>query len=119
MQHPLIKGRNSEEFPTRERCFITERLNDARVPAVSLARCRVEAGVTTELHSLDVAEWYVIEQGSGRMRVDEESFDVAPGDSVAIPAHAAQQITNTGDTDLLFQCICVPRFRPSGYRPLE
>lgn len=109
-----------DEILTRERCYITECLNDERVPQVSLARCRVPPGVTTERHSLSVAEWYVIDSGRGRMTVgDDEPFDVGPGDSVAIPAHAAQCIENSGAEDLIFQCICVPRFKPGCYSPLE
>jgi mannose-6-phosphate isomerase-like protein (cupin superfamily) len=109
-------GREPIEFWTRERCFITELLNDDAWPEVSLARCRVEPNVTTELHSLDVAEWYVIEQGEGRMQVgSEEPFDVGPGDTVAIAPHRPQQICNTGDTDLIFLCICAPRFNTDCY----
>lgn len=109
-----------DEILTRERCYITELLNDEQVPQVSLARCRVPPGVTTELHSLSVAEWYVIGSGSGRMTVgDAAPFDVGPGDCVAIPAHAAQRIENTGAEDLVFQCVCVPRFEPGCYSPLD
>lgn len=109
-----------DEILTRERCYITELLNDEGVPQVSLARCRVPPGVTTELHSLSVAEWYVIGSGCGRMTVgDRAPFDVGPGDSVAIPAHTAQCIENSGAEDLVFQCICVPRFEPGCYAPLE
>ena len=108
------------EVWTRERCYITELVNDPSEPQMSVARARVEPGVTTELHALSVLEWYVIESGQGRMRLgDTAPFDVGPGDSVQIPAQCEQQITNTGDADLLFLCVCVPRFDPSCYRPLE
>lgn len=109
-----------DEFRTRERCYITELLNDPAVPQASLARCRVPPGVTTELHRLSVDEWYVVGEGRGRMEVgDEPPFDVAPGDAVAIPAGSAQRIENRGDTDLVFQCLCLPRFTPECYEPLE
>ena len=99
---------------------ITERLNDPAVPDVSLAQSRVEPGVTTELHKLTVAEWYVIGSGRGLMEVgDDPAFEVAPGDSVEIPAGVPQRITNTGDEDLVFQCICIPRFTPDAYTALE
>ncbi len=108
------------EFWTAERCYISEILNDERCPDVSVARCRVEPGVTTELHALTVLEWYIIEAGRGRMRIGTEPvFDVAPGDAFPIPADCAQQITNTGDTDLLFFCVCVPRFTHVCYSSLE
>ncbi len=114
------KPKTRLEFATRERCFITELINDPQVPDVSLALCRVEPGVTTELHALSVREWYTIDRGEGRMHVGgREPVIVGPGDVVHIPAGAAQQITNTGSEDLLFKCICVPRFTPDSYTPLE
>lgn len=121
MSEALIRGgARDQEILTRERCYVRERLNDPRVPGLSLARCRVEPGVTTERHRLSVAEWYVVERGRGRMEVgDDPAFDVGPGDAVAIPAGVAQRITNTGDGDLVFHCVCTPRFTPSCYEALE
>jgi mannose-6-phosphate isomerase-like protein (cupin superfamily) len=115
---PCAPGR--KEFLTRERTFITEQLNDAAVPVVSLAQARVEPGVTTELHSLSVAEWYVIGSGRGMMEVGgQEPFEVRPGDSVEIPAGVTQRIQNIGDEDLILQCVCIPRFTPECYTALE
>ncbi len=120
MSRHLVPGEPGREFSTRERCFITEILNDPQVPDVSLARCRVPAGVTTELHSLSVDEVYVIRCGHGRMHVgDAAPFCVKAGDAVSIPAGVAQCIANTGTSDLVFECLCRPRFTPASYTPLE
>jgi mannose-6-phosphate isomerase-like protein (cupin superfamily) len=114
------KSNPQVEMWTVERCFITELLNSADQHEVSLARTRVEPGVTTQLHQLSVDEWYVIERGAGLMRVgDEPPVRLGPGDTVAIPKHAAQQITNSGGEDLLFLCVCVPRFSEECYTSLE
>ena len=114
------KRKPPPEFWTSERCYITELLNDAEQPEVSIARARVEPGVTTELHALSVAEWYILEQGHGLMCVgDEPPFSVGPGDAVAIPKDAAQRITNTGHDDLTFLCVCVPNFSRECYTSLE
>lgn len=108
------------ESRTRERCWIAELLNEPDLGEVSVARCRVEPGVTTELHALSVREWYIIESGSGRMRLgDGEEYRVRAGDTVAIPAGCPQQIANLGPDDLLFLCVCVPRFTPACYTALE
>ncbi len=105
---------------TDERLFVTELLNESAVPYLSVARCRVLPGVTTQLHALSVNEWYLIEAGLGRMRLgDGEPFDVGVRDAIQIPAGTAQQISNPGDDDLVFLCVCVPRFRPDVYRSLE
>ncbi len=116
----IRNGKYRDEFYTRERVWVTELLNDPAAPAVSLARCRVLPGVTTELHRLSVAEWYVIESGTGAMEVGgEEPFAVGAGDVVAIPKGVSQRITNTGQADLLLQCICLPRFTPRCYEGLD
>lgn len=95
-------------------------MNSVEQPEVSLARARVEPGVTTELHSLSVAEWYILEAGEGLMRVaDRGPFMVRPGDAVCVEKNAAQQITNNGKSDLVFLCVCVPRFSPECYTSLE
>ena len=114
------KTKPGVEVWTVERCYITELLNSDRQPEVSLARTRVEPGVTTQLHQLSVFEWYVIESGKGLMRVgDETPYSVGPGDTVAIPKHAAQQITNNGQEDLIFLCVCTPKFSLECYTSLE
>lgn len=119
--HPaLIKAARGKEFATRERCHITEFLNSPAVPDVSLARCRVEPGVTTELHSLTVAESYVVTAGNGLMEVaGAPAFPVAAGDAVDIPAGQSQRIRNTGSESLVFSCLCRPRFTPAAYTPLD
>ena len=47
------------------------------------------------------------------------NFDIVPGDTVTIPQHAAQSVTSTGDTDLVFLCLCTPRFLQDCYTSLE
>jgi mannose-6-phosphate isomerase-like protein (cupin superfamily) len=117
MEH---KPKPREETWTGERCFIMELVNSAELPEVSVARTRVEPGVTTELHALSVLEWYVIQSGEGLMRVGNDNpYPVGPGDTVKIPVGCAQQIENTGTSDLLFLCVCVPRFTPFAYSALE
>jgi mannose-6-phosphate isomerase-like protein (cupin superfamily) len=108
------------EVMTRERCYVTELKNDADTPEVSVARCRVEPGITTERHSLSVLEWYVILSGEGRLSIGDAPIRrVGAGDAVMIPAGVAQRIENTGNEHLVFFCVCVPRFTPECYRALE
>jgi mannose-6-phosphate isomerase-like protein (cupin superfamily) len=76
--------------------------------------------MTTELHQLAVKEWYVISCGVGMMEVGSEPpFEIGPSDVVFIPENTSQRVSNTGDEDLVFQCICVPRFTPECYESLE
>lgn len=109
-----------DEVWTSERCFIAELLNNEQTSEVSVARARVEPGVSTALHSVSVAEWYVIESGTGLVTVGKEtSRRVAAGDAVAIPKGLAQNICNDGDCDLIFLCVCAPRFSEDCYTSLE
>lgn len=53
-------------------------------------------------------EVYVFVQGWGEMIVgdeDSEPFDVGEGDYVLIPDGAFHRVTNTGDMNLIFNCI--------------
>jgi mannose-6-phosphate isomerase-like protein (cupin superfamily) len=109
------------EYYFEEGCFITELLNDDRDPQVSIARARVAPGETTRWHRLQgTSERYVILEGRGEVEVDGlPRTAVGNGDVVLIPAGAAQRISNTGDSDLLFLAICAPRFKPEVYEDLE
>lgn len=120
MSGPVFNAGSKEEFWTSERCFIRELINVESITEFSLANSRVEPGVVTELHCLSVREWYYIAAGSGLMEVgDGPPIEVGPGDTVEIPADVSQRITNTGSTDLLLQCVCMPRFTPDCYKSLE
>ncbi len=104
-----------------EGCYITELANDARDPAVSVARARVAPGTTTCWHRLrDTVERYLIVAGEGWVEVgDEAPRRVVADDLVLIPAGVRQRIANRGDVDLLFLAICTPRFTPACYQALE
>lgn len=105
---------------TDERCSIVELMNTPRCPESSLARAIVAPGVTTQLHSLSIEERYVVESGEGLMELDgRQAFPIGPGDCVIIPAGIAQRVRNTGSGELIFLCVCAPRFEPHHYITLE
>lgn len=112
----LLPGPCAPEFHTEELCFITELLNDPACPDASLALARVAPGVTTRLHLLrGTLECYLILRGRGRVEIGGETAPVGPGDRIIIPAGVSQRISNTGDEDLAFHCLCSPRFVPENY----
>ena len=96
---------------------ITEIHNHDEDEACSIAHARVEPGVTTQLHVLKgTSERYVILEGEGKVEVDGGAPTIVrPLDVVNIPADVPQRITNTGEADLVFLCVCTPRFRPESY----
>lgn len=114
-------AREAVEFETDERCHIQEISNDADDELVSIARARVEPGVTTAWHSLvGISERYIIVSGQGQVEVDDmDPVPVEPGDVVRIPAGCPQRITNTGIKDLVFYAVCAPPFQQSRYTNLE
>lgn len=121
MEAEIRKPVESEEYESPERCFILEIGNDPGDELVSIARARVLPGVTTRRHRLSgVSERYVIAAGTGRVEVEGlEAAVVTAGDVVRIPAGIGQRITNIGAEDLIFYCVCTPRYRPACYTALE
>jgi mannose-6-phosphate isomerase-like protein (cupin superfamily) len=119
MEPRIVPVDESAEFATEERCRILEWWNDPSDPAVSVARARVAPGVTTAWHRVSVDERYVVLAGRGAMHLgDRPGTTVGPGDVVVIPAGVPQRIANTGTVDLVFVCVCTPRFRPEVYEAL-
>ena len=110
-----------EEGFTAERCHILETWNRADDPDLSVARARVEPGVTTRWHRLQgIAERYLILSGQGLAEVEGmDPTAVRAGDLLYIPAGRAQRIRNTGSEDLLFYALCTPRFRWAAYQDLD
>jgi mannose-6-phosphate isomerase-like protein (cupin superfamily) len=112
---------NKEYYFSEERCFITELFNTGADPAVSVARARVEPGVTTAWHSLmDTTERYLILAGVGMVEVgNSPPMQVRPDDVVVIAPMQRQRISNQGQEDLVFLAICSPRFKAENYHSLE
>jgi mannose-6-phosphate isomerase-like protein (cupin superfamily) len=115
------KQETSKEFLTPERCHIFETYNTTDDASLSIARARVERGVTTAWHVVEhTIERYIIAEGQGRVEVgDFPATTVGPGDVVIIPSATRQRITNIGAVDLIFYCVCMPRFQAENYRSLE
>jgi len=115
------KASSFDELETPEHCYILEVANDSGDEFVSIARARVKAGITTALHRVrGIAERYVIVSGVGRVEVAGlDVVEVTAGDVVRIPPDTPQRITNIGTTDLIFYCVCTPRFKQQCYELLE
>lgn len=110
-----------KEVSTAERCHILELLNVSDDRTQSIARARVEPGVTTAWHSLDgTSECYYILSGEGVAEIGEqEKYTMTPHTLLRIPPHTPQRITNTGEDDLIFLCFCTPAFSAEIYKDLE
>ena len=116
----IIRSAELTESFIEENCFIAEILNDSTIPEVSVAKARVLPGTGTELHSLNgTHELYYILSGSGEMEMDGKTQGIVrQGDLVCILKNVPQRIKNPGPEDLIFLCICSPRFVSSNYQSI-
>ena len=65
-----------------------------------LAHASLAPGKTLIGHVDPMEEIYIIQNGTGRIRVDEEIRDVKPGDAIHIPIGRFHELTNTGEEEL-------------------
>ncbi len=77
----------------------------------SLAEARLPAGGATQEHfHLQTEEIYYITHGRGRIRIEGEEREVAPGDAIAIPPGRRHKLWNTGTEPLRLLCCCAPAY---------
>ena len=111
--------RNLDEvsaFTTKDGSEIRELLahRNSAIRHQSLAEARVPVGGSTieHYHAL-TEEIYYITAGLGRMRLEEETQDVRPGDAIAIPPGCRHKLWNTGPEPLRLLCCCAPAYEHS------
>ncbi len=100
-------------FVTKDGSEIRELLayRNSCIRRQSLAEARLPAGAsTTPHHHAAAEEIYYILEGSGCMRIADETRRVGSGDAIAIPPGAWHQVTNTGSSVLKFLCCCAPAY---------
>ena len=114
MQPKIVKTKDLNEYFTPEQCFIAENYS---AKDVSIARATIKPKVTTHAHHLkDAKEIYIITEGVGKVTIgDLPPTKVEKGDVVVIPAGVSQKVTNIGEADLVFYCVCTPRFTQECY----
>ena len=121
MKKKIEKQNLKKEKYISEKCYITELSNSPDDPDVSIARARVEPGVTTRWHRLKgISERYFILSGKGLVEVGEQPpQEVIAGDVVLIPPMCRQRITNIGNDNLIFLAVCTPRYTHDAYEDIE
>ena len=100
-------------FITKDGSEIRELLapRNSGIVAQSLAEARLPFGASTTPHyHPGTEEIYYITSGTGRMQIEDEVCDVAPGDAIAIPPGKRHQITSTSADGLRLLCCCVPAY---------
>jgi mannose-6-phosphate isomerase-like protein (cupin superfamily) len=121
MDAAILTFSGKAEYFTDELCYINELSNAPNDPDVSIARAKVQTGITTRWHRLrGISERYVILEGQGLVEVgDLAPQEIKSGDVVLIPPECRQRITNIGAGDLVFLAVCSPRFQQGAYEDIE
>jgi len=108
--------KNLDEVPafiTKDGSEIRELLahRNSAIRNQSLAEARVPAGGSTlEHYHPKTEEIYYITAGAGRMRIENETRDVKPGDAIAIPPGRKHKLWNMGNEPLKLLCCCAPAY---------
>ncbi len=101
------------QFVTKDGSRIREIMapRNSMVERQSLAEAVVPVGGETHEHYHATSEEiYFMLSGEAEMWVEGETFRVRQGDSVALLPGNRHKIRNTGNTELVFLCICVPPY---------
>jgi len=109
-----IKNLNdAPAFITKDGSEIRELLahRNSAIRNQSLAEARLPAGASTQEHyHPKTEEIYYITHGAGRIRIENETHDVKPGDAIAIPPGQKHKLWNTGPETLRLLCCCAPAY---------
>ncbi len=86
----------------------------------SLAHAYLETGEASLPHLLrSSSETYYFLEGEGEINIDGKKFSISKGDTVFVPANAAQWVKNTGVTRLVFLCVVCPPWRADDEEVLD
>ena len=71
----------------------------------SMAQFTLEPGKKSKLHKMSSSEIYYILEGSGKLKINEDTYHLEKDDSVYVPPNSKQCILNIGSIDLRLVCI--------------
>jgi len=110
---PITKQSNLPTYITKDKSSICELMHPDQHGNnnQSLAQARVPINTETQLHyHVATEELYYIQQGTGLMTLNNEQFQVTPGDTIQIPPNTPHKILNNGKDELVFLCCCSPAY---------
>ncbi len=116
MNAPKHAWGEAPPYVTKDGSVIRELMHPAvhaglGVARQSLAEARVPPGGRTHLHRhRKTEELYHVTAGQGTMRLGEQAFPIAPGDTVCIPPGTLHGLENPGADELVVLCCCAPSY---------
>lgn len=109
----IVNRRDSSVLHTRHGSEIRPLIDrtTSAITQCSLAEELLPPGqaVTPHFHGHTEEVYYIIE-GTGEMRIGDETAEVGPGDAVYIPPNHVHSLRNTGDTPMRIVLVCGPAF---------
>ncbi len=111
----IVNRDRVESFVAPDRAIIRELASPANsnLRRHSLAEVITRPGdACREHYHRESEEVYYVTAGRGRMRLDGQERDIAPGDAVIIPPGVRHKVWNTGHDDLVMLVVCVPAWVP-------
>jgi mannose-6-phosphate isomerase-like protein (cupin superfamily) len=102
-----------EPFVTLDGSEIREWVGPVSAPArnQSLAEATIpKGGATTEHLHYTSEELYLVSSGHGRLVIDGEQQNVAPGDCAVISPGTPHKLFNVGEDPLRVICACAPPY---------
>ena len=85
----------------------------------SIAQFSLEIGKKTKLHKIKSSEIYYILEGEGKLKIDDQMFNLKINDSAYVPPNSKQFIENRGSVKLRFLCIVEPAWKADDDEILE
>jgi len=78
-------------------------------PHLQLVLMNIKVGedIGMEINS-DIDQFFRIESGEGKCKIDNNDYHIAEGDAIVVPAGAKHNIINTGNTSLKLYTIYSP-----------
>lgn len=109
----IVSRDECQEFITKDSSTIRELMapRNSAIVRQSLAEATVHPYASTIAHyHPQTEEIYYILCGDGLIAIENDVSPVKAGDSIGILPGERHQIRNTGRTDLIFLCCCVPSY---------
>jgi len=85
----------------------------------SIAQFTLGPGKKSKFHKISSFEIYYILEGSGNLKIDEDTHHLEKDDSAYVPPNSKQFIENIGSIGLKFLCIVEPAWKAENEILLE
>jgi len=85
----------------------------------SLAQFSLDVGGKTKRHKIKSSEIYYILEGNGKLKINNNEYQLKKNDSAYVPPNSEQFFENIGTEELRFLCIVEPAWKQEDDEILE